>query len=495
MALAHDDIWQKFDLFADQRGAKHVESGVIDNIPDIIGDSLGESNYVPDISDFLFDFGQSDSFENIDFANNSLLNSADDRLNSMAPSCGRVLDLAFIDLENLESSETLRHDCMWSGLCPSEEHKHQKSRKDNVTKQATPSVKMHITSSPHARLSVFDTPIQSDLDTSDLDETFSECDEIDVENIAALDRLVIPPEKLSNTPVDNGAKSSDHTYTDHCYIAPKQVQHSNEPAGLLNMLTPAQSSEDEDIQREGILGKPASLLRPANKNKKGKEFLNTIKTRPPKALHMYDQTNQSEAKFRFQMKFTSDGSSPKSRSLLRHPSRLNRTHYTKRKAVVKNSFCPSAMKQIQVQKVRHMHNLEQHRLTKHSLQIQKNGMVQMDQKVKERKSHKHRDKGDKCRDVRDLHNSMERQRRVDLKNAFDGLKICVPEIADSDRASKLMILDKAADFCQSLKKKESSLSGEKDKEKRKNTLLRKKLSMLQTHQNSSLQKCTRKVFL
>ena len=222
--------------------------------------------------------------------------------------------------------------------------------------------------------------------------------------------------------------------------------------------------------------------------------MNTIKTRPPRVLHMSDKTNQNEAKFKFQMKFTSDGSSPKSRSLLRHPSRLNRTHYTKRKTIVKTSFCPSAMKQIQVEKASQMHNLDS--LTKHLLQIQQTGVVQMDDaRIRDRKPHKHRDKEDKCRDVRDLHNSMERQRRVDLKNAFDGLKICVPEIADSDRASKLMILDKAADFCQSLKRKELTLNGEKDKEKRKNNLLRKKLSMLQTHSNASLQKCTRKVFL
>lgn len=474
MALANDDIWQKFDLFADQKVAKHVETGLIDNIPDFTGDSLPESNYVPDISDFLFDFGQSESFESMDFSNDSLLTSAEERFNLIPPSCGRVLDLAFIDLETLESSETLRHDCMWSGLCPSEEHKQQKNRKDIAIKQFAPSDKITVTTQ-HTRLSVFDTPIQSDLDTSDLDETFSECDEIDVENVASLDRLVIPTEKLAPTSVDNGGKTSDHTYTDHCYIAPKQVERPEDRSTLLNLLTPAQSSEDEDIQKELTLSTPSSLLKPTFKNKKGKDFMNTIKTRPPRVLHMSDKTNQNEAKFKFQMKFTSDGSSPKSRSLLRHPSRLNRTHYTKRKTIVKTSFCPSAMKQIQ---------------------IQQTGVVQMDDaRIRDRKPHKHRDKEDKCRDVRDLHNSMERQRRVDLKNAFDGLKICVPEIADSDRASKLMILDKAADFCQSLKRKELTLNGEKDKEKRKNNLLRKKLSMLQTHSNASLQKCTRKVFL
>ena len=88
-------------------------------------------------------------------------------------------------------------------------------------------------------------------------------------------------------------------------------------------------------------------------------------------------------------------------------------------------------------------------------------------------------RGDKHRDVRDLHNSMERQRRVDLKRAFDGLKICVPELAQSDKASKLMILDKAADFCQMLKLKELNLSSEKDRERKKYLLLKKKLQMLE----------------
>jgi len=471
MALPNEDIWQKFDLFGDQKVTKHVESNLIDTIPEFGGDCFVESNYVPDISDFIFDFGQSDSFENMDFSNESLLNSAEERFNSIPPSCGRVLDLAFIDLENLESTETLRHDCMWSGLCPSDEHKHQKNRKDNAAiKQVAHSDKIN-TTAKHARVSVFDTPIQSDLDTSDLDETFSECDEIDVENVAALDRLVIPATKEAGPSVE-----PDHTYTDHCYMAPKQPEKSADHSTQLNLLTPAQSSEDEDIQKElNVTPSTTNLFKQTSKNKKGKEFLTTIKTRPPRVPHILDKTSQNEAKFKFQMKFTSDGSSPKSRSLLRHPSRLNRTHYTKRKTVVKKSFCPvSAMKHIQ---------------------IQHTGVLTMDKtRARDRKVHKHRDKGDKCRDVRDLHNSMERQRRVDLKNAFDGLKICVPEIAESDRASKLMILDKAADFCQSLKKKESALNGERDKEKRKNELLRKKLNMLRAHSHTSLQKCTRKIF-
>ena len=82
------------------------------------------------------------------------------------------------------------------------------------------------------------------------------------------------------------------------------------------------------------------------------------------------------------------------------------------------------------------------------------------------------------KEVRDLHNSMERQRRIDLKRAFDGLKTCLPELADSDKASKLMILDKAAMFCTMLKKKESGLRGERERERKKNVLLRQKLQTM-----------------
>ena len=81
---------------------------------------------------------------------------------------------------------------------------------------------------------------------------------------------------------------------------------------------------------------------------------------------------------------------------------------------------------------------------------------------------------------------MERQRRVDLKKAFDRLKFCVPELADSEKASKLMILDKAADFCQKLKKKEIHLSSEKERERKKHFHLKRKLQILKQKSPKSL---------
>merc|ERR1719150_2590455 len=50
-------------------------------------------------------------------------------------------------------------------------------------------------------------------------------------------------------------------------------------------------------------------------------------------------------------------------------------------------------------------------------------------------------------EAREVHNQMERQRRNELKVAFDDLKVHLPEIATSDKASKQQILDKAVETC------------------------------------------------
>jgi len=85
---------------------------------------------------------------------------------------------------------------------------------------------------------------------------------------------------------------------------------------------------------------------------------------------------------------------------------------------------------------------------------------------------------EKCREIRDLHNSMERQRRVDLRKNFDMLKVCVPELADVEKASKLNILNKAADYCKLLVSLDAKFKKEVEKEDQKNAILKKKLEGL-----------------
>lgn len=51
---------------------------------------------------------------------------------------------------------------------------------------------------------------------------------------------------------------------------------------------------------------------------------------------------------------------------------------------------------------------------------------------------------------RNLHNDMERQRRIGLKNLFEELKATIPSIKDKERAPKVNILREAAVLCTKL---------------------------------------------
>ncbi|XP_030386554.1 myc protein [Scaptodrosophila lebanonensis] len=59
---------------------------------------------------------------------------------------------------------------------------------------------------------------------------------------------------------------------------------------------------------------------------------------------------------------------------------------------------------------------------------------------------------------RNLHNDMERQRRIGLKNLFEALKKQIPSIKDKERAPKVNILREAAKLCEQLTREEHELS-------------------------------------
>ena len=88
-------------------------------------------------------------------------------------------------------------------------------------------------------------------------------------------------------------------------------------------------------------------------------------------------------------------------------------------------------------------------------------------------------------DARNVHNMMERQRRTDLKRAFDKLKDYVPSIAQSDRTSKQMVLDKAIEHCRTLRRNEETIREQKRTHLRRNELLKKKLADLQSQLSAS----------
>ena len=87
------------------------------------------------------------------------------------------------------------------------------------------------------------------------------------------------------------------------------------------------------------------------------------------------------------------------------------------------------------------------------------------------------DKLMKMQTDRELHNSMERQRRIELKNEFDKLKSLIPDIAHSDKVSKLNVLNYSAEYVKKLERADLRLKLKKSimKEKREKLLANVKL--------------------
>ena len=88
----------------------------------------------------------------------------------------------------------------------------------------------------------------------------------------------------------------------------------------------------------------------------------------------------------------------------------------------------------------------------------------------------------KFEEERELHNSMERQRRIEMKDAFDELKAVIPEIAKNDKVSKLNILNTARDYYCSLRSKVDTLQTVRQREEARRTRLLEQLNLLQIQQ-------------
>lgn len=58
---------------------------------------------------------------------------------------------------------------------------------------------------------------------------------------------------------------------------------------------------------------------------------------------------------------------------------------------------------------------------------------------------------------RNLHNDLERQRRIGLKNLFEELKCQIPSLRDKERAPKVSILREAAQLCTDLSREQETL--------------------------------------
>ena len=276
--------------------SKQVEMDLLQDFGDTFMDFEVSRSTVPDICDTVFKFNCLSENVETHF-------DCDDLLSVLSPSEPSDLHLG------LDSSEPLRQDCMWSGLGPGEEHKSLslpgEKEKPQTCATAPDSDSLN---------SVFDTPLQSDFETSDLDESFSD---LDTESSPSSDTDIVSltPQKVPDNIPDKTSVLLDHMYTDHCYI-------SSASAPSTQIMTKKQGSDDH-----------------TNKSTKENNKI-TIKRKPTDTksniVRLYQNktkgSSSGSAKFKFQMKFLSP-SLASARGLGRSARR--------RRTALKNAFCPA----------------------------------------------------------------------------------------------------------------------------------------------------------
>ena len=248
---------------------------------------------------------------------------------------------------------------------------------------------------------------------------------------------------------------------DHCYFL---ARPEKDIKPLKGMLTPNESSASEDEDLEFTTGQTTCNM--VDKRKIAEAVQSLIKNRPASASEA-----MSNVKFRFRMKFKSTLAASNMKKAVKCEAEEFRRE--RRKSASRNAFCPPPTSAASTA------SNNQTTLAHHAKPSKKRSLLAAAASTRPQKG-----ESEKCREIRDLHNSMERQRRVEQRNHLAYLKKQVPEVADLDKASKLTILRKAMDYCHLLSNMDNRIRKEKDKESNRSQMLKKKLADLKARQDA-----------
>ena len=394
---------------------------------------LTSFSVVPDLGDIDFSLGTIDTFGEIDLDMESF-NLIDDTYPadpfsnlsfeqslSLVSLAGSEADDSSI-LDDFDVKEPIRQDCMWSAFQDASRNrsvhvKRQRGRSESAGLCTTPP-----SSYISSHLTTFHTPLHSEDESSE---------EVEVMSPLAL--------RLSG---DLG---------DHCYTSTSSPSPWSTTTSAGAPLTPPESSEDEDSSSLHLSPSSSSsslhhAIHIANSQAaaRKKAGLSEVKN---------DRFNEVVRNIRLKNKSRSGRSALTELRAGRTKFRFSVTTRNKSSLLAPGSRGAPAYQQ---------ENKQGRRL-----------------EAKQRRRLEEVRAKPEVREARDVHNQMERQRRTDLKNAFDSLKDFVPTIANSDRASKQMVLDKAIDYCKNLRSREARVRGERAGLAARNASLRARLQELE----------------
>ena len=380
-------------------------------------------------------------------------------------------------LEDMDSGrdQLIRQDCMWSSVHSQSVAKFFKTEAGQDSRRGLAIQPANNSSSSTSLLGLtpptsyihqhillrhqFETPMAS------ADEDASGDDDEIMENAGFWSNsLMDAVSRLSTVPLNTAAVEPLSASRDHSYFS---CSSSKKPASsATSVLTPPESSEDEDsyqgiyVSRNTATELSTKTPRSAGTVRRDSSQLqqsvsSILATQRRSAASATALLPRSKPKFTFRINISSTAASKKLNRLVRSRSRHGIQH--QRAALVRAAVEGGSAS-----------------VVTSSIRLQERPNTSLSFSDEECRY----SPGQEPKGARDLHNHNERQRRTDLKNAFDYLKRRVPAIASSERVSKQMILDKAIDFCRNLKAKESSVRQHHKLLAERNELLRKKIASL-----------------
>merc|ERR1711990_936458 len=353
--------------------------------------------------------------------------------------------------EDLDIKEAVRYDCMWTSY---NEFNAQKSHRNS--NNSSPTASLNLSSSSYdSLLGSIDTPENSDC-SSIKSEMETDTDSEESEKRKAKTEVKTEEKKEA---LQTMSPAHIITSLDHCYNI-SSTHLDNErflPRSSSGPLTPPVSSDDEDCNNSSSTNFAFSNInyKSQARNEKGLKQSATrrVITTSNKAhtqsllkrsMNSSRQRTLSEAKFSINLKVNRQivKQADKSRSLLKQKVKIVRTPFANTK--------PSSTESQLKKKL-----FEQHRTSQSAMRKRKERSLKMQEG-----------------EAREVHNQMERQRRNELK-------VALPEIATSDKASKQQILDKAVETCLNIRSTESSLKTRVTTLNKTNSQLKERLRKLQ----------------
>ena len=349
-----------------------------------------------------------------------------------------------LNLKDLEMSEAVRYDCMWSSY-----NSFNADKSVSVKSRNPSSSSLNLSNSFYdSLLNSFETPSCTDSDSHDVSDckvSDMDTDDSDSDTISSEQQKSYTKEK--STPTNNANDISSvklFASLDHCYNISSTQLDNDKFINSSGPLTPPMSSDDEDSQGSPTNFKCEPQL--ASQTNKHQTFIRTKSSNRAQSLLKKSVTKQNEAKFSIKVNMKADN---KSRSLLKQKSQKVK--------IIKAPFKADGSQQI---KSRHSDSPRM-KSSQSAMRKRKERSLKMQEG-----------------EARQIHNQMERQRRNELKVSFDKLKTVLPELAASDKASKQQILDKAVDTVQMIKSTELSLMNRRNSLNKSNALLKDKLRKL-----------------